>query len=89
MEAVADVAAVGTKEAMDGQDILPLPLREGGKGRGPRQVRSAPSPNPLPQGEGEYIQSLRAPNCHHSTALPNRPCGRITRTMSIGRNSTT
>ena len=87
--AVGVVDAVETKDAMAGQDILPLPLREGGRGRGPRQVRSTPSPNPLPQGEGEDILSVRATNRRHSTALPKRPCGRITSTMSIGRNSTT
>ena len=33
--------------------ILPLPLREGVGGRGPRDTATPPPPNPLPQGEGE------------------------------------
>ncbi len=40
--------------------ILPLPLREGVGGRGALNIVStAPSPNPLPRGEGENIHSHR------------------------------
>ena len=49
--------------------ILPLPLREGVGGRGPRH-RAPPPPNPLPQGEGEETTDGR-----HET----RPADRLGR----------
>jgi hypothetical protein len=57
------------RRASKKQDVLgkalPLPLREGVGGRG--AYRFDPSPNPLPQGEGEY-PSLR-PHRFHSTRV--------------------
>jgi len=62
-------------EGLEGLNILPLPLREGVGGGGETYPAWPPPPYPLPQGEGEDIQSLhRLPGAHfpHGFQSPRR-----------------